>query len=569
MNNSGSTYKFDLPKRDKSIIKVIGVGGGGSNAVNHMFRLGIKDVDFIVCNTDLQALRSSPVPIKLQIGTNLTEGLGCGAKPEVGSAAAVESIEQIRDSLTDTKMLFITAGLGGGTGTGAAPIIAKIAKEMDILTVGIVTMPFAFEGPKKYAQAKTGLDELKANCDTVLVILNTRLYEMFGNLPISQAFNEADSVLTVAAKGIAEIITLSGYVNVDFQDVRTVMHEAGAALMGSSQTSGEDRAIRAAMQAISSPLLDNRDIIGAKRILLSIISGEDAELRMDELSEITNYIQEQSGEGCEVIFGHGIDSAMGNSIRVTIIATGFVHDQKKELNLNEGKVVHDLEKSNSINHLEIDSGVVNDKSLEVEIVNKNSRNRTDDEFNDEFEKSKEFTQEEKFANNGVSIEPKAEELPKLSDDNKQGQKEDTTGSQEPDGLLLKGKEYILDLFDKSPIINNNTEEDVPMEFEDEYTFGNDIIADQVINSEGMIELNKAKERLQMEAQKRRELLKGGSKHEMSKEEYNDKWQNPAYIRRGIKLESTTHSSNRFISKYNLNENNNLSGGNRFLHDNVD
>ena len=323
MFEPGSTYKFDLPKRSKSIIKVIGVGGGGSNAVNHMYRQGIKDVEFVVCNTDMQALNSSPVPTKLQIGVTLTEGLGCGANPKVGRAAAIESKELIRDMLEGTKMVFITAGMGGGTGTGAAPIIAKIAKEMDVLTVGIVTMPFGWEGKKKYAHAQHGIDQLRSACDTVLVILNDQVRSMFGNLAISSAFGQADNVLTTAAKGIAEIITLSGYVNVDFQDVRTVMRNAGAAVMGSAETSGQDRAIRAAQQALESPLLDNRDIMGAKRILLSIISGDEAELQMDELSMITEYIQGQAGDECEVIFGHGLDSTLGEKIRVTVIATGF------------------------------------------------------------------------------------------------------------------------------------------------------------------------------------------------------------------------------------------------------
>ena len=272
---SEHAYKFDLPSHHKSIIKVIGVGGGGSNAVNHMFNQGIKDVEFIVCNTDSQALKASVVPGKLQIGVNLTEGLGAGANPDVGKNAALESREDIRDLLgNDTKMVFITAGMGGGTGTGAAPVIAKIAKEMDILTVGIVTAPFVFEGKKKMAQAKAGMDDMKANCDTVLVILNDKLREIHGNLSIGSAFAQADNVLTTAAKGIAEIITVAGYVNVDFQDVRTVMLNAGAAVMGSAQTKGENRARKAAEEALSSPLLDNRDIHGAQKILLSIISGE-------------------------------------------------------------------------------------------------------------------------------------------------------------------------------------------------------------------------------------------------------------------------------------------------------
>ena len=320
-----NTYAFELPTQHKSIIKVIGVGGGGSNAVNYMFNQGIKDVDFVVCNTDIQALEMSPVPNKLQIGINLTSGLGAGANPEKGKNAAIESKEEIRELLGDnTKMVFITAGMGGGTGTGAAPIIASVAQEMGILTVGIVTAPFGFEGRKKIEQANEGIKALKEHCDTVLVILNDKIKEMYGNLSIREAFGQADNVLTTASKGIAEIITVSGYVNVDFEDVKTVMKGAGAAVMGSAETSGENRAIRAAEAAINSPLLNNHTIAGAKKILLSIVSGEAAELQMDELTEITDYMQDMSGEDAEVIFGHGIDVNLGENIRVTIIATGFI-----------------------------------------------------------------------------------------------------------------------------------------------------------------------------------------------------------------------------------------------------
>src|SRR5690606_21759869 len=350
MFETGS-YKFEVPKHSqtRSIIKVIGVGGGGSNAVNHMYKQGIKDVEFVVCNTDNQALNGSPIPNKLQIGANLTEGLGCGANPDVGKNAALESKEQIREMLTGTKMVFVTAGMGGGTGTGAAPVIAKIAKDMDILTVGIVTAPFAFEGKKKMAQAELGIDSLRENCDTVIVILNDKLREIYGNLSIHQAFGQADNILTTAAKGIAEIITLAGYVNVDFQDVRTVMLNAGAAVMGSAETRGEERAQKAAEGALASPLLDNRDIMGAKKILLSIISGVEAELQMDELTEITEYIQEQAGDEAEMIFGHGVDPDLGDRIRVTVIATGFNNSEMKAGSVSEKKVeekkVHNLERS--------------------------------------------------------------------------------------------------------------------------------------------------------------------------------------------------------------------------------
>jgi len=320
-------FTFDIPSQSRSIIKVIGVGGGGSNAVKHMHKQGIKDVEFIICNTDRQALESSTVPNKLQIGVDLTEGLGAGAKPERGRQAALESREQIRELLSNgTKMLFITAGMGGGTGTGAAPVIAQVAQELNILTVGIVTAPFLFEGKKKREQAEQGIKELSENCDTVLVILNDKLRQLYGNLTMGLAFAKADTVLTTAAKSIAEIITVTSDVNVDFEDVKTVMKDSGAAVMGSSITEGENRARRAAEEALNSPLLNNTDIQGAQKILLSIMSGDQAELEMDELSEITEYIQGKAGEDAEMIFGHGIDETLGQSIRVTVIATGFARE---------------------------------------------------------------------------------------------------------------------------------------------------------------------------------------------------------------------------------------------------
>lgn len=318
------TYRFDLPTHHQAIIKVIGVGGGGSNAVNNMYSRGIKDVSFVVCNTDAQALENSPIQQKLQIGIDLTSGLGAGANPEVGKNAALESKEDIKALLSDnTKMVFITAGMGGGTGTGAAPVIASIAKKLGILTVGIVTQPFSFEGKKKLQQAQEGIKQLRQQCDTVLVILNDRLKAVLGNLSIGNAFAQADNVLTTAAKSIAEIITVPGYVNVDFEDVKTVMKDAGAAVMGSGQADGDERALKAAEAALASPLLDYKDIHGAQKILLSIVSGQEAELQMDELAVITDYIQEQIGVDAEMIFGHGSDAQLKDSIRVTIIATGF------------------------------------------------------------------------------------------------------------------------------------------------------------------------------------------------------------------------------------------------------
>jgi cell division protein FtsZ len=543
MFETGS-YKFDLPKHHKSIIKVIGVGGGGSNAVNHMYRLGIKDVEFVVANTDLQALNSSPVPYKLQLGVSLTEGLGCGANPEVGRAAAMESKEQIREVLAGTKMVFVTAGMGGGTGTGAAPVIAKIAKDMDILTVGIVTVPFVFEGKKKLSQAELGIEALRASCDTVLVILNDKLREIYGNLPIGQAFGEADNVLTTAAKGIAEIITLTGYVNVDFQDVRTVMLNAGAAVMGSAETRGDHRAEKAAQMALASPLLDSRDIMGAKKILLSIISGEEAELQMDELSTITEYIQKQAGDEAEVIFGHGVDAALGDRIRVTVIATGFMNESKL-MKKNEKKVV-ELDK----NQIPLFGGAVVDNSV----------NQRGEDL--------QLKVKGEVENDKPILETPPEPVV---------QKPETPVVQKP---VLKQQEeepqkrvYEFDFNNRQEKENDFSDDDGEASLlaeDDEFSIGNEISADQVINEEGLMEVRKTKERLEQQAKERREKLKANKRQEMTKEEFNEKWALPAYLRRGVKVDGNVpHSSEPFISRYNLNDDNNLLGNNKFLHDNVD
>jgi cell division protein FtsZ len=315
---------FDLPKdQSTSTIKVIGVGGAGSNAVTHMFRKGIKGVDFIICNTDKQALEKSPVPNKVQLGVTLTKGRGAGSLPEVGKNSAIESIEDIKLILSDTTdMLFITAGMGGGTGTGAAPIIAQAARELGILTVAIVTYPFAYEGSKRKAYAETGLEELKKYVDSLLVIKNDKLRELFSNLALSQVFAHADDVLCTAAKSISEIIISELHMNIDMNDVNTVMRDSGVAIMGSATVAGEGRAIKAVHEALSSPLLNDNNIVGARHVLLNVISGTD-ELTIDELGEITDYVQEAAGQTAEIINGYGMDDSLGEAIKVTIIATGF------------------------------------------------------------------------------------------------------------------------------------------------------------------------------------------------------------------------------------------------------
>jgi cell division protein FtsZ len=538
MFETGS-YKFDIPKHTvsapRSIIKVIGVGGGGSNAVNHMFRQGIKDVEFVVCNTDAQALNASPVPTKLQIGADLTEGLGCGANPKIGKGAALESKELIKEFLQGTKMLFVTAGMGGGTGTGAAPVIAKIAKSMGILTVGIVTIPFAFEGKKKQLQAEAGIKSLRHSCDTVLVIVNDKLREIYGNLPIGKAFAQADNVLTTAAKGIAEIITLAGYVNVDFQDVRTVMLNAGPAVMGTAETRGENRARNAASGALSSPLLDNCDIMGAKKILLSIVSGAEAELQMDELMEITGYIQEQAGQEAEVIFGHGVDPELGDRLRVTVIATGFegeapeeepaARDEEKPAEPEVKK--HDLERSQTW-LFEQDKAVDAPKEIELKVTNEPvagvTAPREEEPVDDDFTEQREIIFDEPYGKTEMPVT-------------------DDFGDDGDEGLF-----GTLD---------------------DEFDMAAEKSADQVINNEGMMEMRNTKERLRQQAEQRKEKLKQARKQEMTKEEFNEKWALPAYLRRGVKMDNIPHSSDQFISKYNLNDENSLLGNNRFLHDNVD
>ncbi|MGF1585128.1 MAG: cell division protein FtsZ [Bacteroidales bacterium] len=328
---SEEIMNFDLPVERSSIIKVIGVGGGGSNAVNHMFRSGIKDVNFVICNTDAQALENSEVPIKIQLGESLTEGRGAGNKPEIGKQAAIENLDDVIEALSgNTKMVFITAGMGGGTGTGAAPVIARAAREMGLLTVAIVTIPFKFEGKVRINQAIDGINELRTHVDSLLVINNEKLREVFGDLKISEAFSRADNVLTGAAKGIAEIITVHGHVNVDFADVCTVMSDSGVALLGSGSAEGEGRALKAVQDAISSPLLNNNDIRGAKNILLNITSGVN-EVSMDEVGEITDFVTAETVASTNIIWGTCTEESLGDKVSVTIIATGFESNSIPEL----------------------------------------------------------------------------------------------------------------------------------------------------------------------------------------------------------------------------------------------
>ena len=334
---------FDLPKNQSNVIKVIGVGGGGSNAINHMFNQGIKGVDFVICNTDAQALENSAVPNKIQLGIDLTEGLGAGANPKIGEQSAVESMAEIKSMLTtNTKMIFITAGMGGGTGTGAAPIIARMAKDLDILTVGIVTIPFHFEGTMRNEQAQIGVENLRQNVDSLVVINNNKLRDVYGNLGFKAGFSKADEVLATAARGIAEVITHHYTQNIDLRDAKTVLSNSGTAIMGSATSSGANRAQIAINKALDSPLLNDNKIAGAKNVLLLIVSGTE-EITIDEIGEISDHIQAEAGHGANIIMGVGDDETLDGSVSITVIATGFDAEQQNEItNTETKKIIHTL-----------------------------------------------------------------------------------------------------------------------------------------------------------------------------------------------------------------------------------
>lgn len=518
--------KFDLPKDRSSIIKVIGVGGGGSNAVTHMHNQGISGVDFIICNTDQQALEMSGVPNKIQLGATLTEGRGAGSMPEVGKNSAIETLDEIKELLQKgTQMVFITAGMGGGTGTGAAPIIAAAAREMGILTVGIVTIPFSFEGRRRKQQADLGLEDLRKNVDTLLVICNDRLREMYGNLKISDAFAKADDILTTAAKGIAEIITVAGYVNVDFEDVRTVMQNGGTAIMGSAAAEGEDRATKAVSQALSSPLLNDNNIKGAKYILLNICSGED-EISMDEIDEITDYIQNETGYTADLIWGNGKDESLGNKISVTIIATGFGPNGIPDMRIGEkitARTVRNLDDNVQTNITQ---------KVEEEVVPGDV----------------EFTITD-------ADEPFLKTTTETEEDDRENQ---YTIVFDPSPGRTRREEKIKD----EPVFENkDISSDFPKTDENE--------PDEVQSNLGKLPNEEQLKRSQERIMKLKALsLKMRTSSGISELENV-----PAYKRRSIKLDDIPHSSEDSVSRFTLSEDEEnktkLRENNSFLHDNVD
>ncbi|WP_372639564.1 cell division protein FtsZ [Ancylomarina sp.] len=420
----------DFETKEESMIKVIGVGGGGGNAVNHMYKEGIKDVGFVICNTDAQALVDSPIPLKIQLGKSLTEGRGAGNKPEKGRQSAIESIDDVNKLLGEkTKMVFITAGMGGGTGTGAAPVIAELAKEKNILTVGIVTIPFLFEGKRRVQQALEGIENLEKHVDALLIINNEKLRSMFGDLKLSEAFAQADSVLSIAAKSIAEIITVHGYVNVDFADVETVMRNSGVAIMGSASLAGEDRAIKAIKQALNSPLLNSNNIYGARNILLNIISGAE-EATMTEVTDITEYVQAVVGNDVNIIWGNGYSESCKDELSVTIIATGFTDNPIPELNIQPRQ--HEQNKAPQLEliienpeMLEAEANNSKRKTTAPKIKSVNQTEMVEEYFDDEEIGGDIEEKEHKSKSDNSFVAPQPKEVKK---DKKSGWLKDTLGS---------------------------------------------------------------------------------------------------------------------------------------------
>lgn len=555
--------EFDLPSSN-SIIKVIGVGGGGSNAVNHMYNMGIIGVDFIVCNTDRQALDISPVPLKIQLGPSLTEGRGAGALPEVGMQAANENIEEIRELLgNNTKLVFVTAGLGGGTGTGAAPVIAQVAKDLGILTVGIVTVPFTFEGKKRRQQAEDGLEKMRENVDTLLVINNERLHQLSKNCTISQAFGMADDILTVAAKGIAELISVTGYINVDFNDVNTVMRNSGHAIMGSAQAEGEDRALIAIQTALTSPLLNDNNIDGARYVLLNITFG-DKELTMDEISVITDFIQNEAGANAEVIWGYGNDTSLGDKINITLIATGFsmastpVHGLEKPAEINKIELEDDLKTEintplgnpmASVTKVSSYPSIENIQPLNTELSSPNPANSqySAPDSRIELEKELNITEEK------VEMKPLNETQP--IDDSKNIEFNWEV-------IEKNGQEAPIDIISTNePVRTVETPEVILFNLEDDI--------EPIVTKPKSTLTPEEQQQIAQERYNRIRTMTTKLKNADGITEFENE---PAFVRRNLQINDSNPSTEKPFSRFGLSDDTNGNTtlrGNSFLHDNVD
>ena len=633
MSTEFDNISFDMPKTQSNTIKVIGVGGGGSNAVNHMFTQHIKGVDFVICNTDAQALENSPIPNKIQLGANLTSGLGAGANPDVGAQAAKESMQEIQQMLnTQTKMVFITAGMGGGTGTGAAPIIAKIAKDMDILTVGIVTMPFAFEGRRRSKQAQLGIDQLRQNVDSLIVINNNKLREVYGNLGFKAGFSKADEVLSTASRGIAEVITHHYKQNIDLHDAKTVLSNSGTAIMGSAKEEGQTRAKTAIIRALDSPLLNDNKITGAKNVLLLIVSGSN-EVTLDEIGEINDHIQDEAGYDANIIMGIGEDEELGDAIAVTIVATGFAADQQSSItNTEVKKIVHTLEdeqkatydfgekkitKSSTLNEPlsssnSIDTKIVHvleeeieDTKLKMNLVKTTSEiaNMTVvfDEVPLETISEDDFVitnitpvQEEIIIEEPQQIQPDLLfDLPLNSYTEVKSEEEIRYNLQEETPVNVNDidvygaeevvferndheKRYVLEDFDAQPTIGKSSGVAHKKVGEEEMQFELKTRIPQVeINSietlsEEVSPLDLTITELQKRAEERRKKMKGFNYkfNDQMNKNIDEIERQPAYKRLGINLDTTTVSNTKTSIKSDSEEVN-LNSNNSFLHDNVD
>ena len=620
---------FDLPKNQSNVIKAIGVGGGGSNAINHMYRQGIKGVDFVICNTDAQALNNSGVPNKIQLGINLTEGLGAGANPEVGEKAALESAEDIMSMLNaNTKMVFITAGMGGGTGTGAAPIIAQMAREMNILTVGIVTTPFSFEGKLRNDQAQIGIEKLRSHVDSLIIINNNKLREVYGNLGFKAGFSKADEVLSTASKGIAEVITHHYTQNIDLKDAKTVLSNSGTAIMGAASSSGNNRANDAITKALDSPLLNDNRITGAKNVLLLIVSGNE-EITIDEIGEINDYIQEQAGYGANIIMGVGEDPELFDSISVTVIATGFNVDQQNEIsNTEPEKIVHDLEGENLFSHVS-----------EINECNEESDEKTETENNDKkvYTLDDEFKEDIKYKDDSFENENEKKivhVLDEINDDDITFDIEDEYSALKTNEKNLNEKDFVdsvqitetdkeinqfeiesssiewslfeekendisenklnEDDLEKSEIhdlIEFTTDQDnFNEENEENVTFDSVIEIESKMNSseidvstiEAIDEskkdnlqdpLNSSISDFQKQRSSERRLRMKEFNYKFNKSKIDDIEREPAYKRRGIELEDKNYSEENNVSRISItadeNDDTKIRKNNSFLHDNVD
>ncbi len=621
MSAEFDNISFDMPKTQSNAIKVIGVGGGGSNAVNHMYNKQIHGVDFVICNTDAQALESSPIPNKIQLGAHLTAGLGAGANPEIGAQAAAESIQEIQQMLsTHTKMVFITAGMGGGTGTGAAPIIAKIAKDMDVLTVGIVTMPFQFEGRMRSKQAQKGIDELRQNVDSLIVINNNKLREVYGNLGFKAGFSKADEVLATAAKGIAEVITHHYKQNIDLHDAKTVLSNSGTAIMGSAKESGANRAKNAIVKALDSPLLNDNKITGAKNVLLLIVSGAN-EVTLDEIGEINDYIQTEAGFDANIIMGIGEDEGLEDGIAVTIVATGFAADQQSNItNTEVKKIVHTLEdeqkatyefdaktitKSPTINEplsLKEDKKVVHVldlsdeekepkqglikttealKNIEVVFEEVAVNNISEEEFiiTNVTQKEEEQPVKRQVVQQDLLFDLPVSSYEEIKPEDVIPNKEilDNIEVVAEEIKPIVEKRFVLEEFDIEPTIGKSSTPDLKKEEEKELQFElkrNEVKKEEETESGGEVSpLSLTISELQKRAQERRDKMKGFNykfADQVSKN-IDEIERQPAYKRLGVDLDVNTKISENktALKSTNKKDDDLLRSNNSFLHDNVD